>query len=215
MVLNLNWVKINSLSNKHTFVTRVSQEQFWRNLYIYIYLIKIGRSNKHRLSSFLPVFIQYAMVTTIFYHDFLENLQSTAFAATVTWILLSSHLHRTPTPVHHRSCYYSSAQSYNLVRWFPSLFFTAVIFIFLSSDSDHVVSITRVHLDRLHIHTFSRMNLDITLDVTVKARNRDLYSIDHNSLIVSIAYQENQLGYIVSNQGHIKARGLSYIDATL
>lgn len=49
----------------------------------------------------------------------------------------------------------------------------------------------------------------------MKVSNRDFYSIDYNSMIVAIAYRGKRLGYVLSDHGHVKARGSSYINATM
>ncbi|CAI9114106.1 OLC1v1014747C1 [Oldenlandia corymbosa var. corymbosa] len=109
---------------------------------------------------------------------------------------------------------------YNPIRWrrgliwLGSLLLIAAI-VFLLWPSDPEVSVVRLRLEHLRVHTFPTLNLDITLDTTVKVRNRDFYSIDFNSLIVAIGYRGKQLGYVTSDHGHIKARGSSYINATL
>ncbi|KAL3511802.1 hypothetical protein ACH5RR_024519 [Cinchona calisaya] len=87
--------------------------------------------------------------------------------------------------------------------------------IFFLWPSNPEISIVRLRLDRLHIVTFPQISLDITLDLTVKIRNRDFFSIDYKSLIVAIGYRGTQLGYATSAHGHIKARGSSYINATV
>nr|XP_027126321.1 uncharacterized protein LOC113742639 [Coffea arabica] len=87
--------------------------------------------------------------------------------------------------------------------------------VFLLWPSDPEVSIVRLRLDHLRIHLFPKASLDITLDVTVQIRNRDFFSIDYKSLIVAIGYRGKQLGYATSDHGHIKARGSSYVNATV
>ncbi|CAK9174615.1 unnamed protein product [Ilex paraguariensis] len=87
--------------------------------------------------------------------------------------------------------------------------------IYLLWPSDPYLSIVRLHLDRLKIRTRPLPCLDITLDLIVKVRNRDFYSIDYDSLTVAVGYRGKQLGFITSDNGHVKARGSSYINATL
>lgn len=87
--------------------------------------------------------------------------------------------------------------------------------LFFLWPSDPDVSVVRLRLHRFHIRTFPIISLDINLDLTVKVRNKNFYSIDYNSLVISIGYRGKQLGYVRSNQGHLKARGSSYVNATL
>ncbi|XP_022844932.1 uncharacterized protein LOC111368005 [Olea europaea var. sylvestris] len=93
------------------------------------------------------------------------------------------------------------------------LFLVAAAYLLWPSDPD--LSIVRLRLDRLHFHTRPKISLDITLDSTIKVRNRDFYSIDYDSLLVAIDYRGKRLGSAVSHGGHIKVRGTSYINVTL
>ncbi|CAI9753810.1 unnamed protein product [Fraxinus pennsylvanica] len=92
-------------------------------------------------------------------------------------------------------------------------FLVAAAYLLWPSDPD--LSITRLRLDRLHFHTSPKISLDITLDLTIKVRNKDFYSIDYDSLLVAIGYRGKRLGSVMSNGGDIKVRGTSYINATL
>ncbi|KAL3528778.1 hypothetical protein ACH5RR_008100 [Cinchona calisaya] len=87
--------------------------------------------------------------------------------------------------------------------------------VFLLWPSDPEISVVRLRLDHFRIHTFPKISLDLTLDLTIKIRNRDFFSIDYKSLIVSVGYRGKQLGYVTSDHGHVKARASSYINATL
>lgn len=53
------------------------------------------------------------------------------------------------------------------------------------------------------------------LDLTVRVRNRDFYSIDFDSLMVGIGYRGKKLGSATSDGGRVKARGYSCVNATL
>ncbi|CAH1425544.1 unnamed protein product [Lactuca virosa] len=46
-------------------------------------------------------------------------------------------------------------------------------------------------------------------------RNPDVYSLNYESLNVSVGYRGEQLGFVTSDDGKVKAFGTSYIDATL
>ncbi|KAG8379931.1 hypothetical protein BUALT_Bualt07G0141000 [Buddleja alternifolia] len=93
------------------------------------------------------------------------------------------------------------------------LFLIAAGYLFWPSDPE--ISVVRLRLDRLHIHTRPKISLDITLDLTIRVRNIDFYSIDYDSLLVSIGYRGKNLGFVTSGGGHIKARASSYVNATL
>lgn len=93
------------------------------------------------------------------------------------------------------------------------LFLVAAAYIIWPSDPE--LSVVRLKLDRLHFRTLPQISLDVTLDLTVKVRNKDFYSIDYDSLFVAIGYRGERLGNMTSDGGHIRARGSSYVNATL
>ncbi|KAI3977382.1 hypothetical protein MKX01_000295 [Papaver californicum] len=81
--------------------------------------------------------------------------------------------------------------------------------------SDPVLKVERVNLSHLKIHTNPMISLDIVMDLTIKVYNRDVYSLDYDSLIVSIGYHGKKLGFVSSNEGHLKPRTSSYVKAQL
>ncbi|CAA0834627.1 Late embryogenesis abundant (LEA) hydroxyproline-rich glycoprotein family [Striga hermonthica] len=81
--------------------------------------------------------------------------------------------------------------------------------------SDPKLSVVRLSLGGLHFHTSPQISLDLTLDLTVKVWNKDFYSIDYESLKVSIGYRGRKLGFMTSDGGRVRARRSSYINATL
>lgn len=93
------------------------------------------------------------------------------------------------------------------------LLLAAALYVLWPSDPD--LSVVRLRLSRFHVTAVPRISLDISLDLTVKARNRDIYSLSYNSLAVSIGYRGKKLGFIESSGGHIRGRGSSYFNATL
>ncbi|XP_011080841.1 uncharacterized protein LOC105164000 [Sesamum indicum] len=86
---------------------------------------------------------------------------------------------------------------------------------YLLWPSDPELSVVRLNLDRLHFDTRPQISLDLTLDTTIKVRNKDFYSLDYDSLIVGIGYRGRRLGLMTSDGGHIRARGSSYLNSTL
>lgn len=101
------------------------------------------------------------------------------------------------------------------------LFCFATVFLFLVAaayilwPSNPHLSVVRLRLDRIHFHTRPKISVDITLDLSVKVQNRDFYSMNYDSLLVAIGYRGKRLGYVTSAGGRIKARGFSYVNATL
>ncbi|XP_076923842.1 uncharacterized protein LOC143586108 [Bidens hawaiensis] len=59
------------------------------------------------------------------------------------------------------------------------------------------------------------ISLDIELAVRIKVRNPDVYSLNYESLNVTVEYRGEQLGFVTSDDGSVKAFGTSYVDATL
>ncbi|XP_017249767.1 uncharacterized protein LOC108220494 [Daucus carota subsp. sativus] len=93
------------------------------------------------------------------------------------------------------------------------LLISAAVYVLWPSDPD--LSVVRLRLSEFNAHAFPRVSLDIALDLTVKVRNRDVYSLVYDSLLVSIMYRGSQLGFVESEGGDIRARGASYVNATL
>ncbi|KAG6388391.1 hypothetical protein SASPL_149816 [Salvia splendens] len=122
-----------------------------------------------------------------------------------------------PYPIPYRSHHRrrrDSCSSCRLICIASTLFVLAAA-VYLLWPSDPELSVVRLNLDRLHFRTSPALSLDITLDLTVKVRNRDFYSLDYDSLRVAIGYRGERLGSVKSAGGHINARGSSYVNATL
>ncbi|KAJ4957665.1 hypothetical protein NE237_024776 [Protea cynaroides] len=87
--------------------------------------------------------------------------------------------------------------------------------IFFLWPSDPEIIVVGLGLNHVKVHTIPTVSLDISMPITVKVRNRDFFSLNYRSLVVAIEYRGKQLGYVTSQGGHLRARGSSYIDATL
>ncbi|KAJ9537477.1 hypothetical protein OSB04_030210 [Centaurea solstitialis] len=87
--------------------------------------------------------------------------------------------------------------------------------VYLLWPSDPNIKVVNLRVDRLKIHATPKIAIDITLAVTIKVRNRDVYSLDFRSLNVSVGYRGEQLGFVKSDYGKVKAFGTSYVDATV
>ncbi|KAH6829176.1 hypothetical protein C2S53_016345 [Perilla frutescens var. hirtella] len=79
-------------------------------------------------------------------------------------------------------------QSYRFVCILSTLFILAAA-MYLLWPSDLELSVVRLNLDRLHFFIVPTLSLDITLDLTIKMRNKDFYSLDYDSLRVAIEEQ--------------------------
>ncbi|KAJ4718151.1 Late embryogenesis abundant protein [Melia azedarach] len=93
------------------------------------------------------------------------------------------------------------------------LFLAALAYILWPSDPD--LKIQRFHLTHVQIHTKPVICIDISLNVTLKVHNLDVYSMDYKSLDVKVGYRGKKLGHVRSKHGHVKALGSSYVDAVL
>ncbi|XP_059303299.1 uncharacterized protein LOC132055472 [Lycium ferocissimum] len=120
------------------------------------------------------------------------------------YIIVLPHYYRNPNHLFLRRYIYIAA----------ALLLIGVAIFFLY-PSDPELSFSRLRLRHFKIHSFPKIAFDVTLDVTVKIRNRDFYSVNFKSVVISIAYRGKQLGHVISDYGRIKARASSYINATL
>ncbi|KFK36217.1 hypothetical protein AALP_AA4G093100 [Arabis alpina] len=123
-----------------------------------------------------------------------------------TVILLTPYLrHRRPSFLHHLRC---------------TLIFTAVILLLSASvyflyPSDPDISVSRIQLNHIRVLDSLKPALDLSFSLTIKVRNRDFFSLDYDSLVVSIGYRGRELGLVKSKGGHLRARDSSYVNATL
>ncbi|PPR83502.1 hypothetical protein GOBAR_AA37209 [Gossypium barbadense] len=76
-----------------------------------------------------------------------------------------------------------------------------LVYIFWPSDPD--VKIVRMHVNRMKIHTVPIIALDMSLLITLKVRNSDVYSMDFTSLDVAVGYRGKMLGHVTSEQGSV------------
>ncbi|GKV10162.1 hypothetical protein SLE2022_382800 [Rubroshorea leprosula] len=100
-----------------------------------------------------------------------------------------------------------------LICIFSLLMLAALSYLFWPSDPQ--VKIVRMHINRMQVHTIPVISVDISLLVTLKVHNADLYSMDYTTLDVAVGYRGKRLGHVRSNHGHVRAQGSSYVDAEL
>lgn len=89
----------------------------------------------------------------------------------------------------------------------------ALLYVFWPSEPE--LKIERLHLAHFHVRMKPAICIDISLNVTLKVHNRDVYSVNYKSLDVSVGYRGRKLGHVKSNHGRVKALASSYIDAEL
>ncbi|XP_059432994.1 uncharacterized protein LOC132166233 [Corylus avellana] len=97
--------------------------------------------------------------------------------------------------------------------------FTALLLVSLTVyflyPSDPTVQLVRLRLNNIGVKSSPQLTLDLSFSLTVKVRNRDLFSFDYQSMAVSVGYRGRELGIVNSDGGRVRARGLSYVNATL
>ncbi|GMN50510.1 hypothetical protein TIFTF001_019677 [Ficus carica] len=87
--------------------------------------------------------------------------------------------------------------------------------VFLLYPSDPSLKLVGIRLNRVRVNSSPSLTLDLSFSLTVKVFNRDFFSLDYDSLAVSVGYRGRELGFVSSAGGRIRSRGSSYVDATL
>ncbi|XP_010532848.1 PREDICTED: uncharacterized protein LOC104808757 isoform X2 [Tarenaya hassleriana] len=125
---------------------------------------------------------------------------------TQTVVVLTPYFrHRRPSFLRHlRCCFLFSA---------AILLLSAAVFFLFPSDPD--ISLSRIRLNHIRVRDSPKVAFDLSFSLTIKVRNRDFFSLDYDSLVVSVGYRDRELGLVKSRGGHLRARDSSYIDATL
>ncbi|KAL6221798.1 hypothetical protein ACLB2K_005193 [Fragaria x ananassa] len=93
------------------------------------------------------------------------------------------------------------------------LFISAAVFFLFPSDP--ALSLARIQLNHIGVHSSPKLTLDASFSLTIKVRNRDFFSLEYDSLVVKIGYRGRELGFVSSDGGRVRARGSSYVNATL
>ncbi|KAG4141179.1 hypothetical protein ERO13_D06G060100v2 [Gossypium hirsutum] len=99
------------------------------------------------------------------------------------------------------------------------LAFTSAILLsaalFLLYPSDPTLELARLQLNHVGVNTSPKLTLDLSFSLTIRVRNRDFFSLDYDKLVVSVGYRGRELGLVSSEGGRVRARGSSYVNATL
>ncbi|XP_075503684.1 uncharacterized protein LOC142541034 isoform X1 [Primulina tabacum] len=93
------------------------------------------------------------------------------------------------------------------------IFLAAALYILWPFDPE--LSVVRLRLVRLRFHMSPKVSIDATLNLSVRIRNQDFYSVRYDSSVVSIGYRGKKLGDVTSDGGYIAARASSYVNAML
>ncbi|CAH8354538.1 unnamed protein product [Eruca vesicaria subsp. sativa] len=105
----------------------------------------------------------------------------------------------------------STRRSRFIVSIFLISFASILIYIFWPSDPR--IKIERVKVSHVHVHRRPVPSIDMTMLVTLKVSNADVYSFDFTALDVAIGYRGKTLGHVNSDGGHVRAMGSSYLEA--
>jgi hypothetical protein len=113
--------------------------------------------------------------------------------------------------------FYHRRPSYNLRRCLGVsaallLIITAAFFLY---PSDPKLTLVRLNLNKIKLHTSPSISLDLSFSLHLRVFNRDFFSLRYDSLDVFVGYRGQSLGNVTSDGGHVRARGTSYVDATL
>ncbi|XP_044485245.1 uncharacterized protein LOC123210823 isoform X1 [Mangifera indica] len=113
------------------------------------------------------------------------------------------------------SYFYSptSGPNWRIIVTLSLLLLAALVYIFWPSDP--IVKVERLHLTHIQVHTKPCICLDISMNVTLKVHNVDVYSMDYKTLDVAVGYRGKRLGHVKSHHGHVRALGSSYVEAEL
>ncbi|KAM7257156.1 hypothetical protein ACFE04_012897 [Oxalis oulophora] len=121
-------------------------------------------------------------------------------------------------PYYRRRLRLSSIPSNYLRRSF--IFLTVAIIVSISLfflyPSNPKLQLARLHLNHININTSHKLTLDLSFNLTVRVINKDFFSLDYESLTVTVGYRGRELGFVRSSgEGLVRARGSSYVNATL
>ncbi|KAJ0982674.1 hypothetical protein J5N97_010929 [Dioscorea zingiberensis] len=128
-----------------------------------------------------------------------------------TYVLLTAFPRRRRRPC--RCCGSLLSSSCLLSLAFLSALLAASFFFLWPSDPE--ISVARLRLHRIHIAPEPIVSLDISIGLEIKVRNRDFFSLDYDRVVSAIGYRGKRLGSVTSRGGHVKPRGVSYVDAEL
>ncbi|XP_031269469.1 uncharacterized protein LOC116127951 [Pistacia vera] len=87
--------------------------------------------------------------------------------------------------------------------------------VFLLYPSDPTIQLSRIRLNHIRVNSSPGPTLDLSFCLTIKVQNRDFFSLSYDSLAVSVGYRGRELGLVRSKGGKVRARGRSYVNATL
>ncbi|XVF49207.1 hypothetical protein PTKIN_Ptkin03bG0250000 [Pterospermum kingtungense] len=114
--------------------------------------------------------------------------------------------------------YHRSNQNHRCLRrciTFSGVFILLSAAVFLFYPSDPTLQLVLLKLNHIGVNSSHKLTLDLTFSLTIRVRNRDFFSLDYEKLVVSVGYRGRELGVVSSDGGRVRARGSSYVNATL
>ncbi|KAB2618538.1 hypothetical protein D8674_014407 [Pyrus ussuriensis x Pyrus communis] len=87
--------------------------------------------------------------------------------------------------------------------------------VFFLYPSDPTLQLARINLNHVRINAAPKPTLDLSFSLTIRVRNRDFFSLNYDSLKVTVGYRARELGVVSSDGGRVRARASSYVNATL
>lgn len=114
------------------------------------------------------------------------------------------------------SCCNSLLSSSSLLAFFSAALLLGAAAFFLW-PSDPEVRLSRLSLRSIHFSTskWGTVTLDVDVGLKIRVVNRDFFSLDYDEIRVGIGYRGRSLGSVKADGGHLRARGVSYVDARL
>ncbi|KAK7271901.1 hypothetical protein RJT34_28168 [Clitoria ternatea] len=91
------------------------------------------------------------------------------------------------------------------------MLFLSTVYIFWPSDP--MLKIVGLKVKRMKVHPMPHITVDISMLLTLRVHNVDVYSMNFGAINVVVAYRGKKLGHVTSNKVHVRARGSSYVDA--
>ncbi|CAK7334944.1 unnamed protein product [Dovyalis caffra] len=138
-----------------------------------------------------------------------------AKTSSLPYTSLPSHRDFYPQNVIVLSYYHPRNHFINRCLLFTTAFFLLSATVYFLYPSDPAIQLSRIRLNHIRVKSSPELTLDVSFSLAIKVRNRDFFSLDYDSLGVSVGYRGRELGFVNSKGGKIRARRSSYVNATL
>ncbi|KAL2332385.1 hypothetical protein Fmac_019966 [Flemingia macrophylla] len=79
--------------------------------------------------------------------------------------------------------------------------------------SDPEMKIVGLRVRRVKVHPVPPISLDISMILTLRVHNADVYFMELGAVNVAVAYRGKMLGHVTSRKVHLRPWGSSYVDA--